>query len=319
MIEIRNLTRKFDQVVAVDDLSFEVREGEVLGFLGPNGAGKSTTMKVITGFLAPSSGSVTIDGFDIGDQPMQAKALIGYLPEGAPCYGDMTTLEFLRFIARIRGFSGEEAEQRIANVMRDVVLEPVALQTIETLSKGFKRRVGLAQAILHDPKVLILDEPTDGLDPNQKNQVRELIRNLARDKIVVVSTHILEEVTAVCTRAIIIDEGRIVADGTPAELEARSRYHLAVDVRLAGELDLAAELEGVDEVAGVEPNRSDAASFTILSGGKPIFARVSELAQQRQWPVEEFHVRRGQLEDVFRTVTEGAAIGDTHRATKDSH
>ncbi len=307
MIEIRNLTRKFDQVVAVDDLSFEVREGEVLGFLGPNGAGKSTTMKVITGFLAPSAGSVTIDGFDIGGKPLEAKALIGYLPEGAPCYGDMTTLEFLRFIARIRGFRGEEAERRIAGVMGDVALESVAHQTIETLSKGFKRRVGLAQAILHDPKVLILDEPTDGLDPNQKNHVRELIRNLAKDKIVVVSTHILEEVTAVCTRAIIIDEGRIVADGTPAELEARSRYHQAVELRLVGEVDLAAELAEVAEIAGVEQDPADNASFTILSRGKPIFARVSQLAQQRQWPVEEFHVRRGQLEDVFRTVTEGAA------------
>ncbi len=304
MIEIRNLTRKFDQVVAVDDLSFEVREGEVLGFLGPNGAGKSTTMKVITGFLAPSGGSVTIDGFDIGRQPMEAKELIGYLPEGAPCYGDMTTAEFLQFIARVRGFRGEEAQRRIAGVMRDVALEPVAHQTIETLSKGFKRRVGLAQAILHDPKVLILDEPTDGLDPNQKNQVRELIRNLAKDKIVIVSTHILEEVTAVCTRAIIIDQGRIVADGTPAELEARSRYHHAVEVQLSGELDLARELQGVEEIAGVEPGRLDASNITILSKGKPIFARVSELAQQREWPVEEFHVRRGQLEDVFRMVTQ---------------
>ncbi len=303
VIEIRNLTRKFDQVVAVDDLSFEVREGEVLGFLGPNGAGKSTTMKIITGFLSPSAGSVTIDGFDIGSQPLEAKALIGYLPEGAPCYGDMTTLEFLRFIARIRGYRGEAAEARIAGVMEDVALGSVARQTIETLSKGFKRRVGLAQAILHDPKVLILDEPTDGLDPNQKNQVRELIRNLARDKIVIVSTHILEEVTAVCTRAIIIDQGRIVADGAPGELEARSRYHQAVELRLAGELDLATELADVAEIAGVEKNPADNASFTILSRGKPIFAQVSQFAQQRQWPVEEFHVRRGQLEDVFRMVT----------------
>ncbi len=310
MIEISNLSRKFDQVVAVDSLSFEVREGEVLGFLGPNGAGKSTTMKIITGFLAPSAGRVRIDGFDIGAEPLQAKALIGYLPEGAPSYGDMTTREFLRFIARVRGFRGGEAERRIAKVMGDVALESVAGQTIETLSKGFKRRVGLAQAILHDPKVLILDEPTDGLDPNQKNQVRELIRNLAKDKIVVISTHILEEVAAVCTRAIIIDEGRIVADGTPAELEARSRYHHAVEVKLAGALDLSAELGEVAEVAGVEPNRGDAARFTILANGGPIFARISELAQQRQWPVEEFHVRRGQLEDVFRTVTEdGGAVG----------
>ena len=310
MIEIKNLTRKFEQVVAVDDLSFDVREGEVLGFLGPNGAGKSTTMKVITGFLSPSSGSVTITGFDIGGQPLEAKSLIGYLPEGAPSYGDMTTLAFLRFIARIRGYRGQQAEDRIAAVMRDVALESVARQTIETLSKGFKRRVGLAQAILHDPKVLILDEPTDGLDPNQKNQVRELIRNLAKDKIVIISTHILEEVTAVCTRAIIIDRGKIVADGAPGELEARSRYHQAVEVRLSSEIDLAAELAGVAEIAGVErgdSNSADSAIFTILSRGEPIFAQVSELAQRRQWPVEEFHVRRGQLEDVFRTVTQSAA------------
>ena len=307
MIEIKNLTRKFDQVVAVDDLSFDVREGEVLGFLGPNGAGKSTTMKVITGFLSPSSGSVTIAGFDIGGQPLEAKSLIGYLPEGAPSYGDMSTLAFLRFIARIRGYRGQQAEDRIAAVMRDVALESVARQTIETLSKGFKRRVGLAQAILHDPKVLILDEPTDGLDPNQKNQVRELIRNLAKDKIVIISTHILEEVTAVCTRAIIIDRGKIVADGAPGELEARSRYHQAVEVRLSSEIDLAAELAGVAQIAGVERGHSGSASFTILSRGEPIFAQVSELAQRRQWPVEEFHVRRGQLEDVFRTVTQSAA------------
>jgi len=307
VIEIKNLTRKFDQVVAVDDLSFDVREGEVLGFLGPNGAGKSTTMKVITGFLSPSSGSVTIAGFDIGGQPLEAKSLIGYLPEGAPSYGDMTTLAFLRFIARIRGYRGQQAEDRIAAVMRDVALESVARQTIETLSKGFKRRVGLAQAILHDPKVLILDEPTDGLDPNQKNQVRELIRNLAKDKIVIISTHILEEVTAVCTRAIIIDRGKIVADGAPGELEARSRYHQAVEVRLSSEIDLAAELAGVAQIAGIERGHSDSASFTILSQGEPIFAQVSELAQRRQWPVEEFHVRRGQLEDVFRTVTQSAA------------
>ena len=310
MIEIKNLTRKFDQVVAVDDLSFDVREGEVLGFLGPNGAGKSTTMKVITGFLSPSSGSVTIAGFDIGGRPLEAKSLIGYLPEGAPSYGDMTTLAFLRFIARIRGYRGQQAEDRIAAVMRDVALESVAHQTIETLSKGFKRRVGLAQAILHDPKVLILDEPTDGLDPNQKNQVRELIRNLAKDKIVIISTHILEEVTAVCTRAIIIDRGKIVADGAPGELEARSRYHQAVEVRLSSEIDLAAELAGVAQIAGVErgdSNSADSAIFTILSRGEPIFAQVSELAQRRQWPVEEFHVRRGQLEDVFRTVTQSAA------------
>lgn len=222
MIEINHLTRKFEHFTAIDDLSFTVAEGEVLGFLGPNGAGKSTTMKIITGFLAPSSGSVKVDGHDITENPMAAKALIGYLPEGAPSYPDMTVLDFLDFIAEIRGFSGDEKSRRIKQVINDVALGSVCEQSIDTLSKGFKRRVGLAQAILHDPKVLILDEPTDGLDPNQKHQVRQLIRNLAKDKIVIVSTHILEEVSAVCTRAIIIANGRIVADGTPQDLEARA-------------------------------------------------------------------------------------------------
>lgn len=233
MIEISHITRKFEHFTAVDDLSFQVAEGEVLGFLGPNGAGKSTTMKIITGFLAPTSGRVTIDGHDIAEDPLAAKALIGYLPEGAPSYPDMTVQDFLEFIAEIRGFSGKEKQQRVARVIQDVELSEVRLQTIETLSKGFKRRVGLAQAILHDPKVLVLDEPTDGLDPNQKHQVRQLIRNLAKDKIVIVSTHILEEVSAVCTRAIIIARGKIVADGTPAELEERAPADYQAEQQIA--------------------------------------------------------------------------------------
>lgn len=310
MIEIHNLTKKFDQFTAVDNLSFNVKEGEVLGFLGPNGAGKSTTMKVITGFLSATDGTVTIDGHDINKQPIEAKALIGYLPEGAPCYSDMTTLEFLHFIARVRGYSGDELRQRVQHVIEQVELQSVCQQTIDTLSKGFKRRVGLAQAIMHDPKVLILDEPTDGLDPNQKHHVRQLIKNLARDKIVIISTHILEEVTAVCTRAIIIANGRIVADGTPAELEAQSRYHHAVSVRLNSAYDLAADLSGVSAVGGVEKNPEEENSFTIFSSDKkPIFAQVSEIAQQRHWPVTEFHVIRGQLEDVFRNVTQRAQGG----------
>ena len=305
MIEISNLTKNFDQFTAIDDLSFTVKEGEVLGFLGPNGAGKSTTMKLITGFLAPSHGSITIDGFDIGKNPIEAKALMGYLPEGAPSYGDMTTLEFLNFVAQVRGFRGEEITRRVQHVLDEVELNSVSQQTIETLSKGFKRRVGLAQAIMHDPKVLILDEPTDGLDPNQKHHVRELIKNLARDKIVIISTHILEEVTAVCSRAIIISKGKIVADGTPAELEARSKYHQAVSVRLSEDYDLAADLSGLDDVSSIERDLDDEMVFRILANaGKPIFPQVSEVAQAKHWPVTEFHVSRGQLEDVFRTVTQ---------------
>jgi len=307
MIEINNLTKIFDQFIAIDDLSFTVKEGEVLGFLGPNGAGKSTTMKLITGFLSASHGSVSIDGFDISKSPIKAKALMGYLPEGAPSYGDMTTLEFLNFVAEVRGYRGEDITRRVKHVLDEVELNSVSQQTIETLSKGFKRRVGLAQAIMHDPKVLILDEPTDGLDPNQKHHVRELIKNLARDKIVIISTHILEEVTAVCSRAIIIAQGKIVADATPAELEARSKYHQAVSVRLSENYDLAADLTGLAEVGDVEKDGEDDMVFRILAKeGNSIFSRVSEIAQSKHWPVTEFHVSRGQLEDVFRTVTHQA-------------
>ena len=305
MIEIRNLTKKFGRFTAVDNLSFTVTEGEVLGFLGPNGAGKTTTMKVITGFLSASGGTVIVDGHDISKNPIEVKSLIGYLPEGAPCYGDMTTLAFLKFIARIRGYRGEEIVERVQHVVNEVELHSVCQQTIETLSKGFRRRVGLAQAIMHDPKVLILDEPTDGLDPNQKHHVRELIKNLARDKIVIISTHILEEVTAVCSRAIIIAEGRIVADGTPAELESRSKYHHAVTVRLTDEYDLAADLSGLAAVSAVEKDGSEELSYTILAAGNTsIFAQVSEIAQSKNWPITEFHVSRGRLEDVFRSVTQ---------------
>ena len=305
MIEIANLTKKFDQFTAINDLNFNVREGEVLGFLGPNGAGKSTTMKVITGFLAPSAGTAIIDGFDITENPIQAKGLIGYLPEGAPCYGDMTTLEFLKFVAQIRGYRGEEIVVSVQHVLEEVELQSVSHQTIDTLSKGFKRRVGLAQAIMHDPKVLILDEPTDGLDPNQKFHVRELIKNLARDKIVIISTHILEEVTAVCTRAIIIAEGRILVDGTPAELEAKSKYHHAVNIKLTDDYDLADDLAGIPEIGVVEKDPEDQLRYTILTkDGTPIFNKVSEVAQSKQWPVSEFHINRGELEDVFRKVTQ---------------
>ena len=221
MIEIRGLAKHFGPLKAVDGVSFDVAQGEVLGFLGPNGAGKSTTMKMVTGFLTPSAGTVSVAGHDVATEPVAAKSALGYLPEGAPAYPDMTPLGFLRFIAEIRGL-GAATEGRIAEVVRRVHLEGVLRQPIETLSKGYKRRVGLAQAILHDPRVLIMDEPTDGLDPNQKHEVRTLIREMGETKAIVLSTHILEEVEAVCTRAIIITNGRVVFDGKPAELEAQA-------------------------------------------------------------------------------------------------
>ena len=222
MIEIRGLTKNFGPFVAVNGVTFDVARGEVLGFLGPNGAGKSTTMKMVTGFLAPTSGQVKVAGHDVGEDPVAAKRAIGYLPEGAPAYPDMTPLGFLRFVGEIRGLSGGALEARIAEVVRRVHLEGVMEQPIETLSKGYKRRVGLAQAILHDPQVLIMDEPTDGLDPNQKHEVRALIREMGKSKAIVLSTHILEEVEAVCTRAIIIARGRVLFDGKPSELESQA-------------------------------------------------------------------------------------------------
>ena len=207
-IEARSLSKLYGSLRAVDDLSFSVASGEVLGFLGPNGAGKSTTMKMLTGFLTPTSGTAVINGHDIIDDSLAARQDIGYLPEGAPSYGEMTVRAFLEFIARARGFSGRDVSSRARQAMERLNLTGVPEQVIETLSKGFKRRVGLAQAILHDPSVLILDEPTDGLDPNQKHEVRHLIRDMAEDKIIVISTHLLEEVHALCNRAMIIADGR---------------------------------------------------------------------------------------------------------------
>jgi ABC-2 type transport system ATP-binding protein len=221
----------------------------------------------------------------------------------------MTTIDFLNFIAEIRGYRGEEAAKRVAHVLEQVALTSVAQQTIETLSKGFKRRVGLAQAIIHDPKVLILDEPTDGLDPNQKHHVRELIKNLAKDKIVVISTHILEEVSAVCTRAIIIANGKIVADGTPTELEAQSRLHNAVTIKLSEDYDLRSDLIGVGGIGEVNQDMEDELCYTIFAAeAKSIFHAVSEVARTKQWPIDEFHINRGQLEDLFRTVTTQAGV-----------
>jgi ABC-2 type transport system ATP-binding protein len=221
LIELERLTKRFGAFTAVDDVSFTVSRGEVLGFLGPNGAGKSTTMRMLAGFMTPTAGTARICGDDVVDKPVAAKRHLGFLPEGAPTYPEMTVDGFLRFCGRARSFRGSELGDRVARAMQLTQLEGVMLQPVETLSKGFKRRVGLAAALLHDPPVLVLDEPTDGLDPNQKHEVRKLISDMAPDKAIVISTHILEEVTAVCTRAVIIARGRVVADATPAALAAQ--------------------------------------------------------------------------------------------------
>ena len=311
MIEIKNLTKMFGTLSAVTDLSFSVPEGQVLGFLGPNGAGKSTTMKMVAGFLTPSSGSVSVCGFDIESHPIEAKRTMGYLPEGAPGYGEMTPWQFLNFVADVRGLSGENRKRRRDEVIGQLHLETVLHQSIETLSKGFRRRVGLAQALLHDPKVLILDEPTDGLDPNQKHEVRELIAHLSKDKIVVISTHILEEVEAVCDRAIIIASGRLLADASPQELESKSVYHNAVSLAVA-ELDDAVEaVSKIADVLKVEVSRESNRLVAIPRAGKSPYGAIAELSRQRGWQVAELSVERGRLDEVFRQITMGTeGIGE---------
>jgi ABC-2 type transport system ATP-binding protein len=307
MLEIRHLVKHFGPLKAVDDISFTVPRGEVLGFLGPNGAGKSTTMKMITGFLAPTSGTAIVCGHDVTTEPIAAKKRIGYLPEGAPAYPDMTPADFLDFIAHIRGFAGAEAKNRIGRVVEMIRIAGVLHQPIETLSKGFKRRVGVAQALLHDPEVLILDEPTDGLDPNQKYEMRRIIGAMRPEKAIIISTHLLEEVEAVCSRAIIIAHGRILADGTPAQLAERSRHHNAVRLRIPSgtQPQVRAELTRLPGVAAVEAvSDGEGDALMIFPGDDgPVVAKVADLARAHGWEVTGLRVERGRLDDVFREIT----------------
>jgi ABC-2 type transport system ATP-binding protein len=303
MIETRNLTKHYGAIRAVDGVSFRVEPGQVLGFLGPNGAGKSTTMRIIAGFLSPTSGSASVLGHDVETEPVAARRGLGYLPEGAPSYGEMTVGAFLSFIADLRGLSGERRRQRLDDAIGRLMLGGVYNQTIETLSKGFRRRVGLAQAILHDPPVLILDEPTDGLDPNQKHEVRSLINAMAKDKTIVVSTHILEEVHAVCTRAIVIARGRILADDTPSGLEARSRFHQAVSLTTPNPLYAKEALARLEDVASVEIDAQASRVTAFPKPGRAIFGAVAELIRSQSIPVSELALERGRLDEVFRTIT----------------
>jgi ABC-2 type transport system ATP-binding protein len=299
MILVENLTKAFGPKIAVNGVSFQVERGEVLGFLGPNGAGKSTTMRMITGYIPPSGGRAAVCGFDVVDQPIEAKRRIGYLPESAPSYPEMTVTSFLGFAAEMRGLRGEEKKKAVHRVVETCFLESVLHQTIDTLSKGFRHRTCLAQALIHDPEVLIMDEPTDGLDPNQKHEVRNLIRELGRNKAIVFSTHILEEVDAACTRAIIIDRGKIVANGTPEELRAMSELAGAVTLQARG-----ATAERLSELGRVEK----------LNGALRVYpkdkARAAQLAQEvvdlvnlHGWKVEGMYVERGELDEVFRRIT----------------
>ncbi|MEO0411437.1 MAG: ABC transporter ATP-binding protein [Pseudomonadota bacterium] len=312
LIRAEALTKCYDQKTVVDALSLTVERGEVLGLLGPNGAGKSTTMKMLTGYLTPDNGDSHIAGFHVEDQAIDAKAVFGYLPEGAPAYGDMRAGDFLKFIAAARGLKGVAAAEAIDRAVAAVNIEDVLGQTIDTLSKGFARRVGLAQAIVHDPDVLILDEPTDGLDPNQKHEVRQLILAMAPHKAIIISTHILEEVDALCSRAIIIDHGAIVADGTPAQLKERSPLYGRVVVRIADEQaeSLRPALENLPQVRAIDARACPVAVGTtefILtgSGQGQLLPQVRARLEEGNWKVEDIRIADGRLEDVFRDLTTG--------------
>ena len=322
MIKVENLSKSFGPKRAVDGVSFEVGKGEVLGFLGPNGAGKSTTMRMITGFIPPSAGSVSVCGLDVQENPIEVKRRIGYLPEAAPTYTEMSVLSFLRFAAEMRGLRGEGRRSAIRRVVDLCHLENVLGQAIDTLSKGFRHRTCLAQALIHDPEVLILDEPTDGLDPNQKHEVRTLIRKMGEDKAIIFSTHILEEVEAACTRAIIIDRGRIVANGTPDELKARSERAGAVLVKLGGaaaarvtEALAASPLVARSEILAADPRWVVARAYPKKPAADgALAARVAEMAVRESWKIEELVVEEGRLDDVFRALTWSETRSGTREA-----
>lgn len=311
MLQIEGLTKQFGSFTAVDNISFSVNRGEVLGFLGPNGAGKTTAMRMVTGFLTPTSGTAYVGGHDVTTAPLEVKRRIGYLPEGAPLYEDMTPGELLAFISDVRGLSGAVKREAISTAASRINIEHVMHQAIGTLSKGYKRRVGIAQAILHDPEILILDEPTDGLDPNQKHEVRKLINEMAKDKVIVISTHLLDEVDTVCSRAIVIARGKIVADGTPADLESRSELHNAVTLRLAAAQSEKAKgaieaVAGVDRVVEVA-SEGDFANFTAYpKNGQVVVDQVSAALKTAEIDVLEIQAERGRLDEVFRRLTTAA-------------
>ena len=321
MIQIEHLTKAFGQRRVVDDLTFTVERGEVLGFLGPNGAGKSTTMRMITGFLPVTAGRVSVGGFDVADEPLAAKRLMGYLPESAASYPDMTVNGFLLFIAELRGLAGDARKRAVHRVVERCFLDSVLHQSIETLSKGYRHRTCLAQALIHDPDVLIMDEPTDGLDPNQKHEVRNLIREMGKTKAVIFSTHILEEVDAACTRAIIIDRGRMVANGTPASLKAMAQSAGRVTLQVAGQdaanvqaacakLAEAASAEVLDGKVRVLPKDKTGGAGAGATAGATLARALMALAERERWQVAELHVEEGHLDEVFRNLT----FSDTVRA-----
>lgn len=305
MIEVKDLVKEFGTFRAVNKVSFKVEPGEVLGFLGPNGAGKSTTMRIITGFLPPTEGTVLVGGLDVQKDPVGVRQQIGYLPESAPSYEEMSVTEFLRFIAEARGFKGAERDKNVDRAMDITALNDVKNQIIETLSKGYRQRVCFSQALVHNPPVLILDEPTDGLDPNQKHEMREVIRGMAEEKTIILSTHILEEMEAVCTRAIIIAKGELLVDGTPAELSAMSRFYNAVTLKTTETKDISSALEKIKGVASVE--RSSAGNQTryqvFPEKGGVILPDVTRYLEGEKIHIEEVFSEPGRIDEVFRRVT----------------
>ena len=309
MIRVHSLSKNFNNLLAVDQVSFEVQRGEVLGFLGPNGAGKSTTMKMLTCFIPPSSGTAEICGFSILNNPLQVRSQIGYLPESAPSYDEMLVGEFLRFVAEIRGYSGRELNRRVSIVIEMASLGDVRNQMIETLSKGFRQRTCLAQALIHDPPVLILDEPTDGLDPNQKHEVRSLIQNMSEERTILISTHILEEVDAICSRAMIISEGRVVGYGTPDELLSKSLYRNSVIVSVNAEdhMQLMDDFNRLDFVYSVEhiPEKQQGLVTMRLypENKNSIAPQLKHYLFSKNIPIEQFIVNRGRMDEVFRELT----------------
>jgi ABC-2 type transport system ATP-binding protein len=312
LVESRDLVKRFGSLTAVDGISFAVERGEVVGFLGPNGAGKSTAMKIISGFLEPTSGRAWIHGFDSHTQPMDARRRLGYLPEGAPAYADMSVAAYLGFIAAMHGLTKAQANDRLAELIERVDLADVWNQRIDSLSKGFKRRVGIAQTLVHDPDVLILDEPTDGLDPNQKHEMRELIRAIAPQKAIIISTHILEEVEAVCTRAIIIAKGRMLADATPAEFLARAPGNGTVAVTIATSepqraIEIISKEPGVDRVDIASRVNGVTRLVVHAPQHRPSAADLASLLGRSDIVVSEVYRERATLDDVFRQITATAS------------
>jgi ABC-2 type transport system ATP-binding protein len=311
MIKVENLYKWFGSKLAVEDVSFEVARGEILGFIGPNGAGKSTTMRIITGFIPASKGKVSVGGFDIDNESVKAKSLMGYLPENAPLYANMTVYGFLNFAAEIRGFHGKAKKNKIENVISTCFLDPVRHQSVDTLSKGYRHRTCLAQSIIHDPDVLILDEPTDGLDPNQKREIRNLIKSMSKSKVIILSTHILEEVEAVCSRVLIIDKGRNIFDGTAADMKRKSENAgtLTLEFSAGNASEIAERLKLVDGVAKSEAGCASGENAIVkVTPSKQadrceVRRKIYEVVKNQGWNLAQMKIEEGRLDEVFYTMT----------------